>query len=99
MFCGAAEESTDHLFCYCEAILPDWYGISRWLGWDLVPHSSILDSFLSFVGLEFGKKVALGLILVWLAIVWVLGNSRNDIIFTEVTLVVEFLVDRVEYFI
>jgi len=71
VFCGVAEESTDHLFCSCEAILSVRYGISRWMGWDLVPHSSILGSFLSFQGLGSGKKVALGLRLVWLAIVWV----------------------------
>ena len=49
----------NNLFCICDVILPVWYEISRWLGWELVPHSSILDSFDSFVGMWSSKKVAL----------------------------------------
>jgi len=56
-------------------ILPVWYEISRWLGRELVSHSSILGSF---VGMGSSKIVTLGLLLIWLAVVWAVWNSRID---------------------
>ncbi|MCI03011.1 cytochrome P450 [Trifolium medium] len=32
VFCGAVEETVDHLFVSCDRISPVWYCVSRWLG-------------------------------------------------------------------
>ena len=62
-----------------------------------MPHSDILGSFLSFQGLGYGRKVALWLRLVWLAVVWAVWNSRNDIIFAEGTPTAALLIDKVKF--
>lgn len=61
-----------------------------------MPHLSILGSFLSFTGLGSGKNVAPGLLLVWLAVVYDVWNSCNDVIFAGGTSIVELLVDMVK---
>ena len=63
----------------------------------MVPHSNILSHFESFIGLRSSKRVGLGLLLVWLVVVWTVWNSRNDVIFAEGTLTVESIVDRVKF--
>lgn len=96
VFCGASEEST-HLFFSCDVILPMWYEIASWLGWDLVSHSLILGHFEAAIGLGSSKKVGLGFLLVWLVVVWDVWNSCNDIIFAGGTPTIDFLVDRVKF--
>ena len=68
-FCGVVEESADHLFFGFGVVAPIWYSIARWLGWDLVPHSSILGYFEGFIGLGSSNRVSLGLLLVWFVVV------------------------------
>ncbi|GAU31138.1 hypothetical protein TSUD_212450 [Trifolium subterraneum] len=37
VFCGAVEESVDHLFVSCDQISPVWYRVSRWVGIETCP--------------------------------------------------------------
>jgi hypothetical protein len=43
VFCGAVEESVDHLFVSCDRISPVWYRNSRWLGIEYVSQNSIMQ--------------------------------------------------------
>lgn len=51
----------------------------------------LAQQFLSFRGLGSGKRVRLGLLLVWHAVIWTNWNSRNDIIFSGTRPVLESL--------
>ncbi|GAU37888.1 hypothetical protein TSUD_395720 [Trifolium subterraneum] len=81
VFCGAVEESVDHIFVSCDRISSVWYRVSRWLGVEYVSPNSIMQVFESFFGLGVGCRVRLGFILVWHAVVWTIWTSQNDIIF------------------
>ncbi|GAU22987.1 hypothetical protein TSUD_98150 [Trifolium subterraneum] len=96
VFCGAVEESIDHLFVSCDWISPIWYRVSRWLGIEYVPPNSIMQVFESFFGLGVGSRVQLGLILVWHAVVWTIWTSRNDMIFVGRSSTVDDLMDMVK---
>ncbi|GAU51958.1 hypothetical protein TSUD_417440 [Trifolium subterraneum] len=96
VFCGAVEESVDHLFVSCDWISPIWYRVSRWLGIEYVPPNSIMQVFESFFGLGVGSRVQLGLILVWHAVVWTIWTSRNDMIFVGKSSTVDDLMDMVK---
>ena len=39
--CVFCDESSVHLFLSCLSILPVWYQVSRWLGWDFVIHMGL----------------------------------------------------------
>jgi hypothetical protein len=51
VFCGAVEESVDHLFVSFERIFSIWYRVSRWLGKEYVSPNSITQVFEGFFGL------------------------------------------------
>ncbi|MCH84799.1 ribonuclease H protein, partial [Trifolium medium] len=57
VFCGAVEESGDHLFVSCERISPIWYRITRWLGIEYVCPNRIMQVFESFFGMGAGHQV------------------------------------------
>jgi len=81
-FCEAPSESSVQLFLSCPFIFPVWYQVSRWLGWEFVIPLGLAQQFLSFTGLGRGKRVRLGLLLVWHAVIWTIWTSRNDLIFS-----------------
>ena len=56
----------------------------------------LAQQFLSFTGLGGGKRVRLGLLFVWHAVIWTIKTSRNDFIFSGGTLSEEPVVDRVK---
>lgn len=82
VFCAALTESSVHLFLSCPSILPVWYQVVRWLGWEFVIPIGLARQFLSFTGLGGGKRVRLGLLIVWHAVIWTIWTSRNDLIFS-----------------
>jgi len=65
VFCSAPSESSVHLFLSYPSILPVWYQVSRWLGWEFVVPLGLAQQFLYFTDLGRGKRVRLGLLLVW----------------------------------
>jgi hypothetical protein len=52
--------------------------------------------FQAFTCLGGGKRVRLGLLLVWHAVIWTIWESRNDLIFAGGLLHEESVVDRVK---
>jgi hypothetical protein len=94
VFCDAQLESSVHLFLSCPSILPVWYQVSRWFGWEFVSPLGLAQQFLSFTGLGRGKRVRIGLLLVWHAVIWTIWTSRNDLIFSGGALSEEPVVDR-----
>ncbi|MCI32889.1 resistance-like protein, partial [Trifolium medium] len=52
--------------------------------------------FESYFGLGVGRRVWLGMVLMWHAVVWSIWTSRNDIIFTGGSSTIDNLVDRVK---
>ena len=95
-FCDAPSESTVHLFLSCPSFLPVWYQVCRWLGWEFVIPLRLAQQFQAFIGLGRGKRVMLGLLLVWHAVIWTIWASRNDLIFVGGLLREEPVVDRVK---
>jgi hypothetical protein len=92
------EGSVDHLFVSCDQISLVWYRVSRWVGIEFVSPNSITQVFESFLGLGGGRRVRLGLILVWHAFVWTIWISQNDIIFAGGSSSIDTLVDKVKLF-
>jgi len=89
-------ESAVHLFITCPVVLPVWYQVSRWLGWEFVIPRGLAQLFQAFTGLGRRKRVRLGLLLVWHAVIWTIWTSRNDLAFAGGTLREESVVDRVK---
>ncbi|MCI05881.1 cytochrome P450, partial [Trifolium medium] len=94
VFCGAVEESVDHLFVSCERVSPIWYRITRWLGIEYVCLNRIMQVFESFFGISVGHRVRLGMVLIWHAVVRSIWTSRNDIIFAGGSSTFDNLVDK-----
>ncbi|AES75293.1 transmembrane protein, putative [Medicago truncatula] len=76
------------------SILPVWYQVSRWLGWEFVIPMGLAQQFLSFTGLGRGNRVRIGLFIVWHAVIWTIWMFRNDLIFSSGTLNEGPVVDR-----
>jgi len=68
--CSEPSESAVHLFIVCSVVLSVWYQVSRWLGWEFVIPIGLSQLFQAFTGLGRGKRVRLGLLLVWHAVIW-----------------------------
>lgn len=64
VFYGAPSGSSVHLFLLCPSIFSVWYQVSRWLCWVLVHPFGLAQHFQAFLGLGWGKRVRLGLLLV-----------------------------------
>ena len=94
VFCGALSESSAHLFLSCPSLFQVWYQVARWLGWVFVPPLGLAQHLQAFLGLGRGKRVRLGLLLVWPAVIWTIWTSHNDLIFVGGTLREEPVVDR-----
>ncbi|KAK2352608.1 hypothetical protein QL285_090337 [Trifolium repens] len=96
VFCGAVEESVDHLFVSCDQISHVWYRVTRWLGIEFVSPDSIMQVFESFSGLGVRRRVRLGMLLVWHAVVWTIWTFRNDNIFVGGLSTIGNLIDKVK---
>jgi len=96
VFCHVSLESATHMFLSCPSFFPVWYQVARWLGWVFVMPMGIAQHFQAFTGLGWGKRVRLGLLLVWHVVIWTIWVSRNDLIFVGGLLREEPVVDRVK---
>lgn len=61
----APSESSLHLFFECPSVFMVWYEVARWLGWKLVIPLGLAQLLLYFTGLGGGKRVMIGLLLIW----------------------------------
>jgi len=80
-FYDAPFESSTHLFVLCPGILPVWYQVSRWLGWEFVTPLGLTQQFQAFTGSGGGKRVRICLLLIWHAAIWTIWTSHNDLMF------------------
>ncbi|MCH99327.1 ribonuclease H protein, partial [Trifolium medium] len=85
VLCGDCDETSVHLFIYCQFSLQVWGRILSWLGMGFIlPHS--IESLVNwFAGVPGNKQMRQGLIMVWNAVIWALWNLRNKIIFDNGT--------------
>jgi hypothetical protein len=81
VLCGNHEESSTHMFLYCEFAIRVWERITSWLRLVFsLPHSCV--SFVNYFAAASGnKKVRQGLVLIWNSVIWMLWRHRNCIIF------------------
>ena len=79
VFCVAPSESSIHLFVTCPSTSLVWYQVSRWLGWEFVIPLGVAQLFQIFTSLGGGKRVRLGLILVWHAVIWTIWTYRTTL--------------------
>lgn len=80
--CNNEEESAEHLFFKCKLFSSLWYDCLRWWGIQAPLQGDCKSSFFQFIGLLPGsKKQVETWELVWLAIIWVIWNARNEWLF------------------
>jgi len=90
-------EDAKHLFLSCDFFGKLWYGISQWLGYQLVFPDNVSDhlyQFSTFSGFSNSKRSALNLI--WLSCVWVIWLERNARIFHQKEASFHQLLDKVK---
>ena len=90
-------EDANHLFLSCDFFDKLWYGISHWLGYNIVFPENMSDhlyQFGTFSGFSNSKHSALNLI--WLSCVWVIWLERNARIFHQKEAFFNQLLDKVK---
>jgi hypothetical protein len=58
----------------------------------------VLGLFEFLLGMDTGRRAHLRWFLIWHADIWLIWNSRDDLIFTRGSSSVEYLVDKVKVF-
>jgi hypothetical protein len=56
----------------------------------------VFESFFGMGVARVGRRVCLGIVLMWHAVVWSIWTSRNDIIFAGGSSTIDNLVDKVK---
>jgi len=87
VFCDEPSELSVHLFLSCPSILPVWYQVSRWLGWDFVIHMGLAQQFLSFTGLGRGSVLEKVYFLFGMLLFGPSGRPRMILFFPEAPIV------------
>ncbi|KAF1868903.1 hypothetical protein Lal_00048182 [Lupinus albus] len=82
-FCREHSESSHHLFSSCSFTFSVWQLVYNWLGISVVLHHNTSTHFLNHMGLVKDKKCYKVWSVVWLATVWAIWLSRNDLIFNS----------------
>ena len=70
-------ESIYHMLVTSPATLSICYDISKWLRWELILNHNIVCHFIS-VGLWNRKRDSMGLLLIWLVVVYVNGLDLSQ---------------------
>ncbi|XP_058726431.1 uncharacterized protein LOC131597775 [Vicia villosa] len=84
VFCDNGTESILHSFLFCQNAGIVWKEIAEWIGIPFTIGVDLKDSFLNWSNSCRAKKVKSGKIgTVWLATLWSLWLSRNDIVFNN----------------
>jgi len=94
---GGTIEDAKHLFLFCDFFGKLWYGISHWLGYNIVFPENVtghLYQFGTFSGFSNSKHSTLNLI--WLSCVWVIWLEMNARIFHQKEASFNQLLDKVK---
>jgi hypothetical protein len=81
--CGLAEETVDHLFFSCKFALQLWYRLYFWLGVFTCCPGDRRNHFQQHVAFSLSSKQNVWWRSVWLAVVWGIWVSRNDLVFRQ----------------
>jgi hypothetical protein len=81
--CIGSDETESHLFLFCDLAASVWKGIFRWLGLVIIIPPNISLLFEVLMASARSKKLRSGFCLIWHTTVWLLWNSRNNIIFSN----------------
>jgi hypothetical protein len=94
---GGGVENEDHLFLLCPLAWSIWVEVYRWFGVVEVFPGSIISLFVGFLSsLKRGKKLPKGIMIVWHAVMWVIWRVRNDKIFSDKSIILEDVFDRIK---
>jgi hypothetical protein len=94
--CGSSPESAIHLFLHCDFAAKVWYAIIRWLGFVIVLPHCIESSMAVLIGCAKNKKERKALSLIWSVFMWVMWSVRNDVVFSEATVIVDEVVEKIK---
>jgi hypothetical protein len=81
VFCQNHVETSLHLLLYCDFAMTFWRAVFDWLGLNLIfPHNfqSLFNSAAMVPGRKWKKQA---LVMVWEAVIWVLWQHQNQILF------------------
>jgi hypothetical protein len=98
VLCGlGCQETEDHLFLLCPFAWKIWWEIYKWFGISEVMPDTIGAMFLSFFGaLKVAKKSRKGVVMLWQAVVWGIWRARNDVIFSQKSLVFQEVAEKIK---
>jgi hypothetical protein len=97
VFCFDLMESIDHIFLTCRVTATVWSLIFGWMGIQGSSARNIQQHFLWFGDLLKGKHSKRVKHIIWLATMWSLWRTRNNIIFRGDFVNVQSLVDQIVY--
>jgi hypothetical protein len=97
VMCLNMDETLEHVFLNCQVTVAVWSHVLRWLGASYFNASNVQQHMLMFGELIKGKKYKRVTHIIWLATMWCLWRSRNNILFRGVDVNVPSLVDQITY--
>jgi len=96
--CGSMEDAS-HLFLLCPCFGSLWPMLRHWIGFHGTYHCDISSHFVQFIHSTGGLKARRSFLqLIWLLIVWVLWNKRNNRLFNMKESSMIQLLDKVKYY-
>jgi hypothetical protein len=96
VMCSSAPETATHVLLHCNFAAAVWYGIIRWLGFIIVLPNTIVSSLAVLMNCAKSKNQKRGLCFVWNVFMWVMWKVRNDLIFNNVTVSTDEVIDRIK---
>lgn len=96
VLCNRIDESALHLLLHCEVASVVWLRLMRWLDRFFILPPNLFIHWECWNGGESNKNVRKGLGLIWLATIWTLWKTRNDMIFNDDNFAVDVIVERVK---
>ncbi|KAF1888790.1 hypothetical protein Lal_00036832 [Lupinus albus] len=86
VFCNDTPETANHLFSNCKLSYSIWQLLYNWLNISVALPLTPINHFTHHLGMMHNRKRWKVWSVVWLATIWALWLTRNDIIFNNVTI-------------
>jgi hypothetical protein len=96
-FCSNMDETLHHCFLGCHFIATVWRDVYYWMGISHLSASNVQQHFIVFGDIIKGKKCKKVKQLIWLATMWSIWRSRNNILFRGDVVNIITLVDQIKY--